>query len=204
MDCDEGLTEGRPDAPGERADPRTIGVAVPIPDPYGAELQRWRESFGDPLARSIPTHVTLLPPTEVDGGLLGRIDEHLRRVAESERPFPMRLSGTATFRPVSPVVFVAVADGIGACERVEAKVRSGPLTRDLAFPYHPHVTVAHDLPEEILDRAFKELAHYAAEFTVWGFSLYEHGPDGVWRPLRDYPFVAGGAGPHPDGGRRGD
>jgi hypothetical protein len=23
---------------------------------------------------------------------------------------------------------------------------------------------------------------------VWGFSLYEHGPDGVWRPQRDYAF----------------
>jgi hypothetical protein len=35
------------------------------------------------------------------------------------------------------VVFVSVVDGIGECERMEAKVRSGPLARDLAFPYHP-------------------------------------------------------------------
>ncbi|WP_116023741.1 2'-5' RNA ligase family protein [Thermomonospora umbrina] len=176
-------------------------MAIPIPDPYGAELQHWREAFGDPMAGSIPTHVTLLPPTEVDGDLLGRIDEHLRRVAEDGREFPIVLSGTATFRPVSPVVFVAIADGIGSCERVEARVRSGPLARELQFPYHPHVTVAHDLSEEILDRAFKELAHYRAEFTVWGFSLYEHGPDEVWRPLRNYPFGAGGAGPHQEGER---
>ena len=33
-------------------------------------------------------------------------------------------------------------------------MRSGPLERELKFPYHPHVTVAHDLPEEALDRAF--------------------------------------------------
>src|ERR1051325_5287107 len=54
---------------------RTIGVAIPIPDPYGPELQRWRESFGDPLATSIPTHVTLLPPTPVAGPDLHAIDE---------------------------------------------------------------------------------------------------------------------------------
>lgn len=175
---------------------RTIGVAIPIPDPFGLELQRWRESFGDPLARSIPTHITLLPPTEVAEAAMPAIEEHLRMIAERERPFPIRLRGTATFRPVSPVVFVAVADGIGACERVEAEVRDGPLGRELPFPYHPHVTVAHHLPEEVLDRAFKELAHYQADFTVWGFSLYEHGADSVWRPRRDFAFGTGGAGPH--------
>jgi 2'-5' RNA ligase len=178
---------------------RTIGVAIPIPDPYGLELQRWRESFGDPLARSIPTHITLLPPTEVAAAELPRIEEHLRLIAEVERPFPIRLRGTGTFRPVSPVVFVSVADGISACERVADKVRSGPLARSLTFPYHPHVTVAHDLPEEVLDRAFKELAHYSALFTVWGFSLYAHGLDGVWRPQRDFGFCTGSAGPHTEG-----
>lgn len=176
----------------ERAQPggdtRTIGVAVPIPDPYGLELQRWRESFGDTLARSIPTHITLLPPTEVAAAALPLIEEHLRVIAAGERAFPIRLRGTASFRPVSPVVFVALADGFGSCERVQGKVRAGPLYRDLPFPYHPHVTVAHDLPEEVLDRAFKELAHYEATFTVWGFSLYEHGDDGVWRPQRDFAF----------------
>ena len=43
----------------------TIGVALPIPEPHGSELQAYREFFGDPLAASIPTHITLLPPTPV-------------------------------------------------------------------------------------------------------------------------------------------
>lgn len=175
---------------------RVIGVAIPIPDPYGTELQRWRESFGDPLAASIPTHVTLLPPTPVRADGLDDIERHLRAIAESERSFPIRLRGTATFRPVSPVVFIALADGIGACEQVERRVRSGPLTRELYFPYHPHVTVAHHLPDDIMDRAFKELADYDARFSVWGFSLYEHGVDGIWRPQRDFPFGVCGPGPH--------
>lgn len=176
-----------PDA-GPPAGVRKIGVAIPIPDPYGRELQRWRASFGDPLAASIPTHITLLPPTLVDSGRLEAIEDHLRRIAESEHVFPISLRGTGTFRPVSPVVFVAVATGIGCCERIEGRIRDGPLARDLLFPYHPHVTVAHDLAEEVLDRAFKELAGFQAGFQVWGFSLYEHGSDGVWRPQRDFAF----------------
>lgn len=175
---------------------RIIGVAIAIPEPWGGELQRWRKEFGDSLAAAIPTHVTLLPPTPVDDATLDRMEDHLRAVAAAERPFAIRLRGTGTFRPVSPVVFVQLAEGIADCERVEALVRSGPLRRELTFYYHPHVTVAHDLEDEALDRAFADLASYEARFSVWGFSLYEHGPDGVWRPQRDYVFGRAIPGPH--------
>jgi 2'-5' RNA ligase len=167
---------------------RTIGVAIAIPEPFGGELQSWREGFGDPLALAIPTHVTLLPPTTVCQSELDVIEEHLRGISEREQPFELHLRGTGTFRPVSPVVFVALAAGISNCERVAEQVRSGPLERALKFPYHPHVTIAHDLPTEVLDRAFHQLACYDARFPIWGFSLYEHGDDRVWRPQRDFVF----------------
>lgn len=167
----------------------TIGVAIPIPEPHGRELQSWREQFGDPLALQIPTHITLLPPTVVPDAALPEIEDHLRGVAETSGPFEIHLRGTGTFRPVSPVVFVTVAEGIAGCELLEASVRSGPLRhRDLEFAYHPHVTVAHDVTEAMLDHAFDKLASYDARFGVWGFSLYAHGQDGFWRPERDFPF----------------
>ena len=174
---------------------RTIGVAIAIPEPYGSQLQAVRDSYGDPLASSIPTHITVLPPTEVAAGDFEAIEGHLRKVAEAEQPFDIHLRGTGSFHPVSPVVFVSVVLGISDCERVEAAVRSGPLTRDLAFPYHPHVTVAHHLPDDVLLRAFDEMARYDVRFEVWGYSLYEHGPDGVWRPQRDYAFGQPTPGP---------
>jgi 2'-5' RNA ligase len=167
---------------------RTIGVAVAIPDPYGSELQRRRASFGDPLASSIPAHITLVPPTRVPAAALGDIERHLRTAALGERPFRVHLRGTGTFRPVSPVVFVALAEGIGDCERLERKVRRGPLAAERAFPYHPHVTVAHRLPDDVLDRAFKELTHYECEFAVAAIWLYEHDADGVWRPRSEVPL----------------
>ncbi len=174
---------------------RTIGVAIAIPEPYGGELQRWRATLGDPLAEGIPTHVTLLPPTRVPEGSLDAIERHLLAVAETYRPFVMRLRGTATFRPVSPVVFVAVSEGISSCEVLANRVRTGPLARDLAFPYHPHVTIAHDLPDHVLDRAYEALDGYECAFDVQTFSLFEHGGDSVWRPQRD--FALGGPLPGP-------
>ena len=173
---------------------RTIGVAVPVPDPWGSELQGWRASFGDPLAGAVPTHVTLLPPTQVEDAAFDAVDAHLRAVAEGGSPFELHLKGTGTFRPVSPVVFVQLVLGADECERLEAAVRSGPLGRELAFPYHPHVTIAHHLREHVLDFASAALATFEARFPVTAFSLYEHGPDEVWRPEREYRLGASGDG----------
>ena len=167
---------------------RTIGVAVSIPEPWGERLRSCRASFGDPGASTIPTHVTLLPPTPVAADHDCLVDKHLTEVAAAARPFDIHLRGTATFRPVSPVVFIQLVEGIGGCERLERAVRSGPLTRALQFYYHPHVTVAHHLPDEALDRAFRELADFECRFRVEEFHLYEHGTDGVWRPRRSFRF----------------
>jgi 2'-5' RNA ligase len=168
---------------------RTIGVAVGIPEPYASELQKWRESLGDPLALAIPPHVTLVPPTEVVPADLPLIEKHLEAVANQQWPFEMQLRGTGSFRPVSPVVFVSVAAGISGCERLENAVRTGPLDRPRRFNYHPHVTVAHDVSEEMLDRAFVELADYHAEFDVVQFGLFERDADGVWRTEREFPLT---------------
>lgn len=171
----------------------TIGVVLDIPEPWASYLQSAREGFGDQQARAIPTHVTLLPPTSVP---LYRVDEivgHLASVATGLVPFEVLLEGTDTFRPVSPVVFVRVAAGGEGCDAVQRAVRAGPLQRDLTFPFHPHVTVAHHLDDDALDRAAKELADFSATFAVDAFVLYEHGSDGIWRPRRRFEFGAGPA-----------
>jgi 2'-5' RNA ligase len=169
---------------------RVIGVAIGLPEPAAGELRSWRHKLGDPMADQIAPHVTLVPPTEVDDSQFAAIERHLAEVAAAAPPFTIQLHGTGTFRPVSPVVFVALATGIAGCERVEKAVRTGPLARTLKFNYHPHVTVAHDLPDEALDRAFAALADYYTEFAVGSFGLFEQGPDGVWQTERE--FALGG------------
>ncbi|MFF1411776.1 2'-5' RNA ligase family protein [Streptomyces sp. NPDC058289] len=174
----------------------TLGVSIAVPEPYGSSLQELRAGFGDAAAHGIPTHVTLVPPTEVDADRLPEIRVHLAEVAAAGRPFVMRLAGTGTFRPLSPVVFVQVVEGGSVCTRLQGQVRDpeGPLSRELSFPYHPHVTVAHGISEEAMDLAFSTLADYAAEWVCSGIALYEQGSDGVWRKLREYPFGNGASG----------
>ena len=172
--------------PERTADEVRIGVAITVPEPYGAQLQEARARFGDPWAPYIPPHVTLLGPTVVARSQLAQVDEHLTRVAAAHRAFLMRLHSTGTFRPVSPVVFVQVAAGIADCEALEGAIRTDVLAQDLHFHYHPHVTVAHELPDDQLDVAFDQMIDFDAAFVVSQLHCYEHGDDGVWRTRRDF------------------
>jgi 2'-5' RNA ligase len=174
------------------SDGHIIGVAVPIPEPFGQELADARKLFGDPMAGLIPPHITLLPPTTLDASVFEQVEEHLSTVGATEPAFDVHLRGTGSFRPVSPVVFITLAGGISGCERLEHQVRSGLLERPLQFPYHPHVTVAHDVPDRALQRAYDELADYEARFNIGTFQLYEHGDDGVWRSLREFALTGSG------------
>lgn len=166
----------------------TIGILLAIPEPYGSELRARRRAYGDPQAEIVPMHVTLLPPTEVDSAVAAQVEEHLAAIAARGRPFRMRLRGTGTFRPVSQVVFVRVERGLLECVELEAQVRDGVLKRDLQFPYHPHVTIAHDVGDEALDAAQADLAGFEAEFEVSGFGLYELEREGLWRAVRTFAF----------------
>ena len=158
----------------------TIGVAIAIPEPWASQLQHYRASIGDTTAEKIPTHITLVPPTDLDDR--AEVDAHLADVAAGHEGFVVHLRGTGTFRPVSPVVFVTLVEGLSQCEQLAADVRRGPLAMDLAFPFHPHVTIAHHLGDPELDRAFEELSAFECTFPVTDFHLYVHDDEVGWQP----------------------
>lgn len=164
----------------------TIGVAIAVPEPWGTRLQEFRVGLGDLGAQGIPTHITLVPPLEVARDDLPRIEQHLAEASAGSSAFKVRLRGTGTFRPVSPVVFVAVAEGIAGCEQLAWSVRRGPLACELTFPYHPHVTVAHDVEEGLLDKAFEEMADFECTFVADRFHLYVHDAETGWAPTREF------------------
>ncbi len=165
-----------------------IGVSLPVPEPWGSELQTYRIDVGDAAARHIPTHITLLPPHQVDDADLTGIIEHLDAIAAGMTPFRVHLRGTGTFRPVSPVVFIGVVEGISQCEQLAAEVGRGPLAIERSFPYHPHVTVAHHLSEARLEQAFVELERYDAAFDVREMWMYLHEAETGWTPNRAFPL----------------
>lgn len=167
----------------------TIGVAIAVPEPWATELQDYRTSIGDPTAAGVPSHITLIPPLEVEGSLAD-IESHLEAAARRHQGFRVHLRGTGTFRPVSPVVFISLAEGISQCEQLADEVRGGPLDLELDFPYHPHVTVAHHLADHELDQAFDDLASFECSFDVVDFHLYVHQGELGWQASRTFPLTS--------------
>jgi 2'-5' RNA ligase len=166
--------------------PVVVGVIIAVPEPHASVLTRWRRRVGDPQAGAVAPHVTLLSPTPVARAQMDEIDQHLSASAVGASSFTMHLYGTGTFRPLSPVVFIQVARGLADCEVLEQSIRSGPLGRELAFPYHPHVTVAQEIPDDALDAAYEGLAAFVARFPVNAFSLFERTPGRGWQHCREY------------------
>jgi 2'-5' RNA ligase len=146
-----------------------LGIVIAVPEPWAQLLVEWRAKVGDPQASVVPPHVTLLPPTEVSLADRPAISEHLTRVAAAHPPFAMHLAGTGTFSPVSDVVFVAVARGIGNCELLSNDVRQGPLARDLGF------------------------ADLSVEFDVDHLTEFEQTTGGAWVVSREYPLTGDGS-----------
>ncbi|MEE6273711.1 2'-5' RNA ligase family protein [Georgenia sp. MJ206] len=171
-----------------------IGVALPVPEPYGLWLQSLRARLGDPMARRSPAHVTMLGPTVVAQDAFDDVVAHLQSVAHAHAPFVVSLAGPGTFRPVSPVVFARVVAGAHELAALESAVRSGVLAYPTRFDFHPHVTVAHEVPPATLDEAAAALADFAATYVVTSLALYTHADDGVWRTARDVPL----SGPRPE------
>jgi 2'-5' RNA ligase len=173
--------------PGVEPVGHTIGVVLAVPTPHVEILDAARESY-EPAAADLPAHVTILAPIDVDAEAMPAVEAHLAEVARTTSPFRLVLGGTGSFRPVSPVVFVSVVDGAAECERLEQRVRSGDMAVDTRYPYHPHVTLAHDVSDEVLDRACTDLADFEAAMEVGSMGLYEH-VEGRWHLVREFSFT---------------
>lgn len=181
-----------------RSEGISIGVILRFPPDIAAELQRWRASFGDPMADVIPAHITLVTTTMTQDWEATR--SHVREVARRQDPFTVTIAGTGSFRPVSPVVFLNVEDGFGNCVNLHQQLQTGPLECELPFAYHPHVTIAHDVAPESLDEAETVLEDYRATFPVASMGLYEHDDNGIWQLREELDF---GTEPDDDRGRDG-
>ena len=153
-----------------------------LPEPLGIHVQAWRRALGDPAAGRIVPHLTLVPPQTVAERDLARAAALVERAAAEAVPFVVELEGAATFLPDAPVAYLVVREGGPALHHLEVALQESPLDRR-THPFHPHVTVVQDLPEDRIEAAARELAGFQAAFPVREVALMREERDKVWRPL---------------------
>jgi 2'-5' RNA ligase len=160
-----------------------LGIVIEVPAPWGEDLQQWRTGFGDNSADHMPTHVTLVAPVRIPTNRLDVVLAAVDDVCATTSSFHIQLSGIETFRPTSPVVYLAVQSGAPECTVVHTRLRAAVTDEPALHPFVPHTTIAMQMPNAVLDAAAAALADYTASWQAEEVSSFLRGADGRWTRL---------------------
>jgi 2'-5' RNA ligase len=167
-----------------------LGVALLVPGPAAAEIDGLRRALGDGALGRIPAHLTLVPPVNVP---VERVPEALAVMraagAATGGPLRLRLGPAATFQPVTPVVYLAVAGDANRVVALRDHVFRPPLQRVLTHPFIPHVTLADDMAPERIRAAVAALADACLDVTIDRVHVLREEPGRIWRPVADAPLA---------------
>jgi 2'-5' RNA ligase len=131
----------------------SFALVTYIPEPLAGFLDRLRQELVPNCF--LRAHVTILPPRPLSSDPEPAW-ESIRKLAKRFAPFEIQL-GNIDLLPVSDVIYVRIAAGAEAMQRMHDAMSTGPLAYREEFPYHPHVTLGQELKPDEVD----ELLHVA-------------------------------------------
>jgi hypothetical protein len=138
-----------------------FALVIYIPDPLGQfldDLRRELVPHYQPCA-----HVSVLPPRplSVDWRLASA---QLRELAQMWRPFDIELTEITVF-PVTDVIYLELGEGREQLREMHAAMASKWLAFEEPFAYHPHVTLAQEIPHEQVDVLCQQAQHRWQEYA---------------------------------------
>ena len=149
----------------------TLGVVIPVPQPHRDTLRAWRREFGGEATEPIAPHITL-----VSGSYLHTWEKaaaQVRQVAQRGQSFQVRLGAALSFRPASEVVYLPLQAGADECWGLHRALLGDALRHESGFAYHPHLTIAQNVPAHRLDAAQAALNEVDLSFTVERIQLFD-------------------------------
>lgn len=121
-----------------------FALVVYIPEPLARFLDDLREEL---VPACLPrAHVTILPPRPVSTDP-GTAIEHTRPLVAGFAPFDIVAGDVAMF-PSTDVIYINIKQGDAELKEMYRALNRGPLAFQEPFSYHPHITLAQDLPAE--------------------------------------------------------
>src|SRR5947209_15990651 len=119
-----------------------FALVIYIPDPLGRFLDDLRKELVpgcNPHA-----HVSVLPPRPI--AVDWQVAAEQVRLCAAERPqFEIALGSVRMF-PVTNVIYIELARGEAEMHEMHAAMNSGALAFAEPFVYHPHITLAQEIP----------------------------------------------------------
>jgi 2'-5' RNA ligase len=167
----------------------TIGIVIVVPEPWAQEILDWRMGLGDPYSDRMPTHITLVAPTKLPRSRMDALLTELATAMTSEQPFEVTIGPVGTFRPVSPVVFLHAHDRHDELARLEQRVRQLVTDQLPMHPFVPHVTIAMNVGDGLLDAAAHALSDLIATWWVAEVVVFERDDQGYWSVVTSCELV---------------
>jgi 2'-5' RNA ligase len=171
----------------ERID--SFALVTYIPDPLARFLDTLRSEF-EPAHPAPRAHVTVLPPRP----LAGSEDEarrQLRKQLAECSAFDIMAGGVEVF-PGTNVVYIAVARGFSALQRMHAALNNGCVRFQEAHSFHPHITLVQNLDEaaavQMAELARRRWEQYQGprSFAAGSLVFVRAAPGGRWVDLERY------------------
>ncbi len=141
-------------------------------------------------SRDVRAHVSILPPRPLRGALAaasGQIEERIRHFGAIE----IEATQVRTFR-AARVVYLDVGTGATRLSRLNRRLNSGVWRFTDPYPYHPHITLAQELPEDRLPEVRKLARERWAEcrparrFTIDRITLVQYTRGNRWVDVAEY------------------
>jgi len=180
-----------------------FALVIYIPDPLGRFLDDLRREL---IPQCNPhAHVSVLPPRPlaVDWQVASG---QVRALTDTWPPFEAELTDVDIF-PVTNVLYLRLGAGAAEFTRMHAAMDRHSLRFHEPFPYHPHVTLAQEIPngdvESVRQTALRRWREYAGprSFRAERAAFVQSTLGNSWIDLQDYSLGAVGdsvaAGPNP-------
>jgi len=163
-------------------------LVIYIPDPLGRCLDDLRREL---VPEYNPhAHVSVLPPRTLAGDW-HTASEHARALAGSWAPFDVELTRLDIF-PVTDVLYLEVGAGASELCEMHAAMNADALAFEEPFAYHPHVTLAQEVPHDKVpamhELACRRWAEYQGSriFRAERAVLVQNTLDNRWIDLAEY------------------
>ncbi len=159
-----------------------------IPGPLGEFLDRMRGHLVSNC--KLRSHVTLLPPRDLSGKPGVLIEEFNSRL-HSVPSFDITLGDVEMFESTQ-VIYLSLRSGRARVEELHRELNQGALQSVEPFPFHPHLTLAQQIPgasvAETLQTARRMWSEcpYSPTFTVHTLDFVQNVNPTLWETRSEY------------------
>jgi len=169
-----------------------FALVIYVPDPLGRFLDDLRRAL---VPNCNPhAHVSVLPPRPIAGDW-HTAGEQVRATTAARAPFDVTLTGIDIF-PLTNVVYLELGEGSRQMYALHQAMNTDALHFNEPFVYHPHITLAQEVPAAEVDSVRERArAMWAAFDGPRGFraehaTFVQNTMGNCWIDLAEYSLSA--------------